>query len=107
MIFSLGVLMVIQVSSAMGRQMAYSATRSTLVVLANEGLDSLQALPFDSLDAGTETDTVIVRGTTYERALTVTVITPMLSRIDVSLAPAAGGGPSHALTSYAAANWLR
>lgn len=104
-IFSLGVLMVIQVSSAVGRQMSYAGVRSTLVVLANENLDSLQALPFASLVAGVDADTVLVQGTSYARTRTVTAVTPMLTRIDIALTPVGGTGPSHSVTSYAAASW--
>jgi prepilin-type N-terminal cleavage/methylation domain-containing protein len=104
-IFSVGVLMVIRLSSALGTQMTNAGARSMLVVLANEGLDSLQATPFDSLDAGTTLDTVLVQGRTYARLLTVTAVTPMLSRIDVALTPLDGAGPTHSMTSYSAATW--
>jgi prepilin-type N-terminal cleavage/methylation domain-containing protein len=104
-IFSVGVLMVIRLSSALGTQMTNAGARSMLVVLANEGLDSLQATPFDSLDAGTTLDTVLVQGRTYARLLAVTAVTPMLSRIDVSLTPLDGAGPTHSMTSYSAATW--
>lgn len=104
-IFAVGVLMVIRLSSALGTQMTYSGARSTLAVLANESLDSLQATPFDSLDVGTLLDTIVVQGRPYGRLLTVTAVTPMLTRIDVALTPLEGAGPAHALTSYSSAAW--
>lgn len=104
-IFSVGVLMVIQLASAVGRQMTYAGVRSTLVVLANESLDSLQALPFDQLNAGVDADTMLVQGTPYARTRTVTAVTPLLARIDVSLTPVEAAGPSHAVTTYSAEIW--
>jgi prepilin-type N-terminal cleavage/methylation domain-containing protein len=92
LIFSVGVLMVIQVSSE-------------IVVLTNERLDSLEAAPLASISAGTVADTVSVRGLSYERLVTVTSITAVLARIDVSIAPVEGAGPSHAVTSYTSAAW--
>lgn len=105
MIFSVGVLMVIQLASALSRQMSYAAARSTLVVLANESLDSLQALPFDQLAPGVDADTVLVQGTAYARTRTVTAVTPLLARIDVALTPVGATGPSHAVTSYSSEVW--
>lgn len=105
-IFSLGVLMVIRLTTALERQMRYSATDSELVVRAEERLDSLEALDFDSITAGTTTDTLTVQGTSYNRSVTITSVTGVLYRIDVTLSPvAAGAGPTYSTTSYRAAIW--
>jgi prepilin-type N-terminal cleavage/methylation domain-containing protein len=104
-IFSVGVLMVLQVSGALGVQMRYAGVRSEIVILANERLDSLEASPLASISAGTEQDTLSVQGIDYECTVTVTSITAVLAKIDVSLIPIGGVGPSHALTSYASDVW--
>lgn len=104
-IFSVGVLMVIQVSGALGTQMRYAGVRSELGALAGERLDSLEALPLASLATGTTVDTVSVTGFDYVRTVVVTSMTPVLSRIDVSLVSVDGGGPSHSVTSYATEPW--
>ena len=104
-IFSVGVLMVMQVSGALGTQMRYAGARSQIAVLANESLDSLEATPLDSIVAGTTNDTIAVQGMTYLRTITVTSLTPVLSRIDVALSPVAGFGPSHDVTSYTSEVW--
>lgn len=102
-IFSLGVIMVLQLTRALSRQMEYGATSSELVVRAQERLDSLEALPFDSITVGTRSDTLTVRGIRYRRQFTVTAMTGLLRRIDVSVSPlTAGQGPSVSETSYAA-----
>ncbi len=104
-IFSVGVLMVMQVSGALGIQMRYAGARSEIVVLVNERLDSIEATPFASLSAGTVQDTLTVQGLTYERTVTITSVTPVLAKIEVSLVSIDDDGPSHAVTSYTSAVW--
>lgn len=98
--------MVIQLTEALGRQMRYSATASELVVRAEEQLDSLESLDFDSITAGTTADTLTVQGTSYDRTVTVTLYTGVLYQLDVTLAPVTSGtGPTYSATSYRAAIW--
>ncbi len=104
-IFSVGVLMVMQVGGALTTQMRYAGARSEIVVLANEVLDSLEAMPLGSVTAGNALDTVNVQGWSYQRSLTVTDLTPVLSRVEVELTPLDGTGPSYAATSYTSAVW--
>jgi Tfp pilus assembly protein PilV len=105
-IFSMGVLMVIQVSGALGFRMRYAGARSEIVFLANERLDSLAAEPFASLTPGTTQLDFSIEGMSFRRSVTITSMTPVLKRIDVSIAPLAGSeGPTHAVTSYASAVW--
>ncbi len=104
-IFSVGVLMVLRLSTALGIQMRYAGARSELVVLASERLDSLEATPFDSINTGTTQDTLTVEGMAYERTVTITSVTAVLSKIDVSLVSIDGAGPSHTVSSYTSAVW--
>ena len=105
-IFSLGVLMVLDLTTALSRQMKYAATTSELVVRAEERLDSLESLPFDSLSLGTRYDTLTVQGLSYGRTQVVSSVTGLLYQIQVTLAPlTAGAGPSYSATSYSAAEW--
>lgn len=106
MIFSLGVIMVLQLSTALSTSMEYSAKTSEVVARAQERLDSLESLPFDSLTLGTDIDTLTVRGTAYTLTTTISEVTGLLYQLDVNLAPTtAGGGPSYATTSYSATKW--
>ena len=106
MIFSMGVLMVVQLSGTLGVRMRYAGARSELVVFANERLDSLAAEAFPSLTVGTALDTLVAEGASYQSTVTITLITPVLKRIEVSIAPLGGAdGPSHSVTSYASAVW--
>lgn len=104
-IFSVGVLMIVQLSGALGTQMRYAGARSLLVVHANERLDSLEATPVASLVPGTTLDTLVLEGMEYERSVTVASVTPVLARIVVSIAPTGGTGPSVSITSYASEAW--
>ena len=104
-IFSVGVLMVMQVSGALGTQMRSAGARSEIVVLTNASLDSIGSTPFGSITAGTTLDTLTVQGWPYERTVTITALTAVLARIDVSVTPIDGVGPSHSVTSYTSTVW--
>jgi prepilin-type N-terminal cleavage/methylation domain-containing protein len=105
-IFSLGVLMVLKLTGALSKQLEYATKTSEVVARTQERLDSLEAVPFDSLSLGTRMDTVSVRGVPYVRTATVSRITGSLYQIDVRMAPTvAGRGPSISSQSYSAAQW--
>jgi len=105
-IFSLGVLMVLNLTQALARQMRYAATTSELVVHAQERVDSLESLDFDSLTLGTLYDTLTLDGVPYLRTQTVSSVTGLLYQLQVDLAPITSGeGPSYSTTSYSAAVW--
>ncbi len=104
-IFSVGVLMVIRLSTALGSEMNYAATMSQIVVTVQERMDSLEAQPFDSLTVGTSSTVVSVRGTPYTQAIAVTLQTALLKEMEVSMTPASSGHPSYTATSYMANNW--
>ncbi len=98
--------MVIGLSESLSRSMSYAAATSEIIVLANERLDSLQSEPFDSLAVGSSSDTLSVRGITYDRVVTVTSITALLKQIDVSFTPTSSGSyPHYSATSYLASGW--
>jgi prepilin-type N-terminal cleavage/methylation domain-containing protein len=105
LIFSMGVLMVLQLSGTLGRQMEWAAKSGALVAMAHERLDSLEALPFASLAAGTTADAVTVEGAQYTRTVTITAITGLLYQIDIELSPVSGSGPSYGATTYSANAW--
>ena len=104
-VFSLGVLMVVQVSGALGTQMKYAAARSEIVVLAHEDLDSLEATPFDSISAGVNYTIVTVEGLQYYSVSTVTEVTPVLYQIMVSLTSLQAGAPTYTTYSYTSDDW--
>lgn len=105
LVFALGVLMVIQISGALGTQIQYAAVSSELVVLARQPLDSLALLHGDSVDVGTDGDTLDVQGLSYVRTLQVTEYSPLLLRATVSLEPMGGVGPRYEAASYVSRPW--
>lgn len=104
-IFSVGVLMVMQISGALGTQMRYAGASSEIAVLVGARLDSLEALPLASLTPGTTVDTLTADGIEYECTVVVTSVTAALTRIDVTMAPIVGTGPSRSITSYTSEPW--
>lgn len=103
-IFSAGVLMVMDLTNSLARQMNYAAALSEIVVRTQELVDSLSTLPLDSLNASTST--VTVGGRAYTEMIIVTPITELLYELHLSLTPnATGDGPSHSVVTYAAAEW--
>jgi len=104
-IFSVGVLMVFQVSGALGVQMRYAGASSRLTALAAARLDSLEALPLASLTSGTTVDTIAAEGLQYEYTVVVTAVTNVLTKIDVSMDPIGGVGPSYSVSSYTSEPW--
>lgn len=104
-IFALGVLMAIQLSGALGRQIQYAAVSSELVTLAREPLDSLARMPGDSVDVGTTGDTLNVQGLSYARTLTISLYNPMLLEATVLLQPVGGTGPRYRTDTYLSKAW--
>jgi len=104
-IFAVGVLMVIRLTSAGGVQMRYAGIASELAVRAAERLDSLEAEPLAALTMGTHTDTLTVSGLAYARTVTLTRITPLLARVEVALVPTGGQGPTFSGTTFVSERW--
>jgi Tfp pilus assembly protein PilV len=104
-IFSLGVLMVMQISGALGTQMRYAGASSELQVRVSEALDSLESLPFSSIPTGSIVDTLVIGGIEYEVTAGITSVTAALKKIDIDVAPTGGRGPSYAVTSYTSEPW--
>ena len=105
-IFSVGVLMVLQLTGTLSRQMERAGKTAALVARAQERVDSLESVPFDSLTVGSTTRSVSVMGTPYTLRDSVVAQTAVLKRIVVMLTPVtAGAGPAYATTSFSAAQW--
>ena len=105
-IFALGVLMVLKLTGALSRQMEFATKTSEVVARTQERLDSLEAVPFDSLSLETRADTLSVRGVPYVRTATISRLTGILYQIDVTMAPTvAGRGPTISSQSYSGRQW--
>lgn len=106
LLFSVALIMVIELSGSMATQLERSAVSSEIVALARERLDSLERLEFDVLETGTETDTLAVQGLSYVRSSTVQSYGPLLLELSVSMTPAdPGEGPTYSAESFKAGRW--
>ena len=108
MVFVIGVLMVLRLSSSLTTRIEYSGVTSQLVVLAHEQMDSLVATPFDSLSVMSEAADFEIGQLEIEYTTTVTVslVNPLLYQIDVDWSPKdLALGPTYSATTYLAGAW--
>lgn len=104
-IFSLGVLSVIQLTGSLATEVENAAITSELVVLVQEGVDSLSTAGYEELETGADSDTLTIRGRLYRRTVTVTQFSPLLRKVEVALGPDAEAGPSLDAVSFVSASW--
>ena len=68
---------------------------------------ALQATPFDSLEAKEEESGILVNGILYYQTLEVSLMSPLLYKIEASVFPEAPPGPNYTVTTYVAGSWQR
>lgn len=106
LIFAMGVLIAMELSDALAAQVERAAVRSEVVTSAQERLDSLDRLPYDSLDVGTRIDSLIIRGRRYVCSTVVQDYGSRVRSLEVTVAPVGTGGwPSQSLSSYVYDPW--
>jgi Tfp pilus assembly protein PilV len=105
LIFSAGVIMLLQITSSLSRSIEHSAVRSMITAEGQERVDSLNALAYSSLAVGTTNTTLTFRGISYTRTQAITQYSPLVKRVIVSLTPTAGTGPSFSATLYRTDAW--
>lgn len=97
-IFSAGVLVALRLTMALGRELANSATRSELEVQVQARVDSLVAVPWPRLEAGTHSALLVVRGRPFRMTIRVVPVTPRLREIRVEATPDPPPGPGYSAT---------
>ena len=112
LIFSVGVIMLLQLTTSLSRQLEYAAINSLITVEGQERLDSLGALAYSSLTVATNEATLTIRGVAYSRTESITQCpcasgsgSPLMRMIDVSLSPVNGSGPSFSASTYMTDSW--
>lgn len=108
LIFAAGVLGSMNLSGALADQMEDSALRSEVVSVAQERIEELERLPYDSLlvGVGTGTQSLTIRGRSYTRTTIISTFGTRTVSMDVTVAPDGGGSaPSQTLISYAYEAW--
>ena len=104
-VFSLGVLMVINLSGTLSLRMDRSALRSELAVVGQERLDSLELVDFSNLTVGTTSSSSSIRGQAYDWSVTVSDSTALLRHVGVSGTPQSGSGPRFSGATFVSRSW--
>jgi hypothetical protein len=105
LIFSIGVIMVLNITSALSRRTEWSAIASTLNVMGQQRLDSVFVLTYSTVTAATTTDSVTVRGVRYQRQLAITQSTPLVKKVELTLTAVSGSYPSFDGITYLRDTW--
>ncbi|MDX1567702.1 MAG: prepilin-type N-terminal cleavage/methylation domain-containing protein [Longimicrobiales bacterium] len=107
-IFAAGILAAMNLTGSMAGQVEDAGLRSEVVSAAQERIEELERLPYDSLvvDVGTSTQALTLQGRSYTRTTVITLFNPRTVSLEVTVAPGAGdSGPSQTLLSYAYEAW--
>lgn len=94
-VLALGALSIMQVSLSVAVLMQRAGARTQLITAVDNRLESVQARPFGDLRAGTEEDTVVIRGLPYRRRVTIAAPNSRLREIRVEITSPSRGGPRH------------
>jgi hypothetical protein len=104
-IFSVGVLMIMSLTTSLSSRFQSNTLRTTLSIVGQGRLDSIAALEYDSVSVGSAMDTLNVSNETYTCTMTVTQTDPVSRTVQVSLDPLDGTGPRFDGTVYVARIW--
>lgn len=104
-VFAAGVLMAVRLAGGLSTQVRNSALRAAVVGTAQERMEELERLPYDSLTVGTTVEAVTIRGREYEVATSVGSYGRRVRSVEVVVRPEGEGGPSHDLLSYVYGPW--
>jgi prepilin-type N-terminal cleavage/methylation domain-containing protein len=104
-IFSVGVLLTLSLTDTISDQVERAAVRSEMVARAHTALDSLQAEGFPVLTPASRTGNLTFRGRQYRETVRVSLFSPLVLELSVSLEPTSGRGPRHSVTSFVSGTW--
>ncbi|MCH7563915.1 MAG: prepilin-type N-terminal cleavage/methylation domain-containing protein [Gemmatimonadetes bacterium] len=104
-VFSLGVLSVVQITGVLSTLLERAGLRSEIVVVGQARLDSLELIPYTSLTLGSTVDTLQLRGKDFVCTTTITQPSVLLRQIDFSVVPGTPPGPSFLGSTYVQLAW--
>lgn len=104
-LFTGGVLMVMNLATSLGTQLRRSALITELSSVVKEQVDSLEAEGYAGLTVASTTATLSLRGTNYTLTRAITNYSPLVRQITVTLEPAQGSGPNRSYTTYVNTPW--
>ena len=104
-VFSLGVLMVMNLTVAVSTQMNRAGLRSQVAVTLRNRLDSLQLVPYDSLTIETVSDTLSLNGRVYDRTHRILQASELVKEIEVTMEASDGDGPDLTASTFVTFPW--
>ena len=104
-VFSLGVMAVINLTGTLSVSMERAALRSELAVVGQERLDSLELVDYIILTVGTTTSSASIRGETYTWKVIVSDSTALVRHVAVTGMPSSGSGPSFSGSAFVDRTW--
>lgn len=107
-IFAAGVLTAANLAGALADQVRNAAVRSEVVSAAQERMEELERLPYDSLlvGIGTGTQSLDIQGLSYTRTTVISDFNPRTVSMRVTVAPDGSvSAPSQTLISYQYDPW--
>lgn len=105
MVFSLGVLMILNLTGALSTQINNAGLRSQVAVTLQNRLDSLQLVPYDSLTIGTVTDVLTLNGLSYNRTHRILQASALVKEVEVTVEAANGDGPHLTASAFVSVSW--
>lgn len=104
-VFSLGILMILGLTGVLNTQMDYASLRGRVAIMAQNRLDSLHVVPYDSLSPGLTTDQVVLNGKRYDRAHRILQVSALVKELEVTVEPADGKGPHATASGFVSRPW--
>ena len=105
LIFSVGVLALLSLTGVLSVQLNRAGKSTSVAVAVQNRLDSLRAVPYDSLILGTSADTLELLGEPFLRSQLIFQATPMVREIQVTVEPADGRGPNLTASGFVSRSW--
>jgi Tfp pilus assembly protein PilV len=106
LIFSIGVIMLLQLTSSLSERLEYAALNSVITAEGQERMDSLSALSYSSFTVGVEVDTMTFRGVRYRRTQEVTQFRPLVREVELTIEPlGTAEGPSYTTSTLVSEAW--
>lgn len=104
-IFAAGVLMAASLAGSLSVQVRRSGLRAGVVMSAQEKMEEMERLDYDSFTVGSTVESLRIQGRDYERTTVVTSYGTRIRSVEVTVEPADSSGPSHDLLSYTYDPW--
>ena len=105
-VFTGGVLMVLNLAESLSQQVTRAALVSQISGIVREQVDSLEALGYAGLSDGETTASLtLIPNRTWTLTRTVSTYSPLVRQVTVALEPSGFSGPSRTYSIWVAGEW--